>query len=208
MLIYAVDNYWFFEDSSSDFRSNSIENIRNISSYTFLAARKIPDPFKKLESLVGKVAHSADNVGQGILDSVSPVIKEVGKVDTALTGGLNGTLNKDIFKVVKGTTLGLAEVVGDPVKLKDVNFFLATGKNVKNATKVDYHNPADVAISTGKFFFIIHGWTDSVNSSWIQNLTEVLLIRHPDSHVVQVDWSKPAGDQYPFSAFYTESVGL
>ncbi|XP_044745610.1 pancreatic lipase-related protein 2-like [Coccinella septempunctata] len=172
-----------------------------------ISGRQLPDPLHGLENLADKVLLGADNVGQGVLETLNPVVKVVDNVDKAVLGGIDGTLNKGIFKVENGVVQGLSEVIGVPVTLQDVNFFLATSRNVRNPTKVDYAYPADVAATKAQIFFITHGWSASRKDSWVGNLTEVLLMRYPQAHVVQVDWSKPAGDEYPFAAFHTESVG-
>ncbi|XP_045476998.1 pancreatic triacylglycerol lipase-like isoform X2 [Harmonia axyridis] len=174
----------------------------------FISGGKVPDLFKSEENLVDKVVTDVEQVGETVADAVvNPVVKVVEDVDKAVLGGDNGELNKAIFKVENGVVQGLAEVVGEPVNLEDVKFYLATSKNHKNPDKVDYDDPSDVAETSGHIFFIIHGWTAHITDSWVVDLTEVLLRKYPTAHVVQVDWSRPAGDAYPFSAFNTESVG-
>lgn len=54
--------------------------------------------------------------------------------------------------------------------------------------------------------FIIHGYTDSTNLTWVKNMTEALL-RSGDFNVIAVDWKKPAFKLYSISARNTFPLG-
>ncbi|XP_045482335.1 phospholipase A1-like [Harmonia axyridis] len=119
------------------------------------------------------------------------------------------TLHKGAYEAVKGTVNTVTEVVGTPVDIKDVHFFLHTSKDhgYPNHT-VDPLNPAELATRNGKVYFLIHGWTQNRQKTpWYRPLTEYLLKKHPEAHVVQLDWGKAADNIYALAAFGTESVG-
>lgn len=119
------------------------------------------------------------------------------------------TIHKGAYEAVKETVNTVTEVVGTPVELKDVHFFLHTSRDqgYPNHT-VDPLQPSEIASREGRVYFLIHGWTQSREKTpWYRPVTEYLLKRHPDAHVVQIDWEKAAANNYPSAAFCTESVG-
>ncbi|KAL3288193.1 hypothetical protein HHI36_002643 [Cryptolaemus montrouzieri] len=118
-------------------------------------------------------------------------------------------LHLGAYQLVKGAVEGATEVVGTPVDIKDVHFFLHTGKdNGYPNNTINPLKPDEIAQTNGMIYVFIHGWTQSRNDTpWFRPLTEFLLKKHSDAHVVQVDWSKSAADAYPLAAFSTESVG-
>ncbi|KAK9892115.1 hypothetical protein WA026_018318 [Henosepilachna vigintioctopunctata] len=132
---------------------------------------------------------------------IEPVIVDKG------TKTFIGKVHNGVFDVEKGFVDGLHEVVGTPVDLEQLTFHLVTAKNVGAPSKINFFKPDDVANTTGKIVFLIHGWQSSMNSSWVRDLSEILIKRHPGTHVVEVNWDGPAADNYAFSAFVTESAG-
>lgn len=53
---------------------------------------------------------------------------------------------------------------------------------------------------------IVHGWTDTGNTTWILNMTKAFL-KTGDYSVIAVDWQNPANKLYPISAKNTKDVG-
>ncbi|KAK9892111.1 hypothetical protein WA026_018314 [Henosepilachna vigintioctopunctata] len=147
---------------------------------------------KKTEDVVGNATQKAEKIGKKIIKSSSSVLRKT---------------EKGAFNVVKGFVNGVSEVVGTPINLKQLTFYLVTAENLKNPRKIDFYNPGDIAKTKGKIYFLIHGWMASMNSSWYSDMAESLTRANPDTHVVQVNWDGPASDNYAFSAFDTESAG-
>lgn len=89
------------------------------------------------------------------------------------------------------------------VNKNDVTYYLFNHKNYnekidnENLDKVDTSQPA---------LFLIHGWKGDSNSSWMEELTDILL-RKGSVNVVTVDWSGPAGDLYPISVDEVKYIG-
>lgn len=170
----------------------------------------IPDPLAIAGDVVKGIDTGAKVVVGGAVDTAKATADIAYAADRQVVSGSKHVLkqvNKGVFDVEKGFVNGLDEVVGTPVDLKELTFHLVTAKNIGNPTKVDFYKPEDVANTTGKIYFITHGWQSSSNASWVQDLSEILIRMNPDTHVVQVDWNGPASDNYAFSAFDTESVG-
>ncbi|KAK9892107.1 hypothetical protein WA026_018310 [Henosepilachna vigintioctopunctata] len=114
------------------------------------------------------------------------------------------------YEAIKWIVEGVAELTGQPVNRSDVTFYLKTSKD-DNSTNhfIDPENPTQMALAKGKIYFFIHGWTQSRESTpWYSPLTETLLKRYSDAFIVQVDWSRPAGENYPFASFTTERIGI
>ncbi|XP_044746380.1 phospholipase A1-like [Coccinella septempunctata] len=170
----------------------------------------LPDPLAAAGSVVKVIDDGAKTVASGAVDGAKATAEVAYAADRQVVKGSKtvlGKVNSGVFDVEKGFVNGLDEVVGTPVDLKELTFHLVTSKNVGNPTKIDFYKPDDVANTTGKIFFIIHGWQSSSNASWVQDLAGILVRKHPDAHVVQVNWDGPASDNYAFAAFDTESVG-
>ncbi|XP_044746473.1 phospholipase A1-like [Coccinella septempunctata] len=118
-------------------------------------------------------------------------------------------IHNGIDDIVKGAIKGATEVIDKPVDVEDVKFFLFSAKysNEANGT-VDQFSPKSIALTQGNIFFFIHGWSQNRTSCpWYKPLTNLLLRKYPDSHVVQVDWGKAAQENYAFATFKSESVG-
>lgn len=57
-----------------------------------------------------------------------------------------------------------------------------------------------------QIFLFIHGWTESRNKTWYEELKNALLEKF-DVNIVQVDYSKPANQRYPVAVFSSKSIG-
>lgn len=61
---------------------------------------------------------------------------------------------------------------------------------------------------TNQIVFLIHGWTNSRESSWLEDLKNAFLVRDKDSIVIIVDWKEPANQLYYVSSINTYDVGM
>lgn len=59
---------------------------------------------------------------------------------------------------------------------------------------------------TKRSIFLCHGWTESRNKTWYEDLKNAILEKY-DVNVVQVDYSKPAANRYPVAVFLSKSIG-
>lgn len=117
-------------------------------------------------------------------------------------------IHKGIDDAVKGTVKGATEVIGNPVDIKDVKFYLFTSNENDTDYVVNPYSPKSISLTESNIFFFIHGWTQNKTSCpWYKPLTELMLKKYPNAHIVQVDWGKPAGDNFASAAFNTQGVG-
>ncbi|KAL3288192.1 hypothetical protein HHI36_002642 [Cryptolaemus montrouzieri] len=118
-------------------------------------------------------------------------------------------LPREIYDTLKYMFERITEVVGPPVDIRQMGFFLHTSEDKEyDDNNIDPLNPIEIAQTNGMIYFLIHGWSQSrKNTPWYRPLTEILLEQNPRAHVVQVDWSEPAAPYYSLAAFNTESVG-
>lgn len=54
--------------------------------------------------------------------------------------------------------------------------------------------------------FIIHGWKDSANNTWVEEIAQAFL-KKGSYNIVVVDWLKPADREYYVAAGYVDDVG-
>lgn len=85
-----------------------------------------------------------------------------------------------------------------------VTFYLRT-KNNNTEAQITNENFSNLDAKK-EFIFIIHGWTSTHYSEWIQNLTKAYLEKY-DYNVIQVDWKVPAAQSEYVSAANTKQVG-
>lgn len=118
-------------------------------------------------------------------------------------------VHKGVDDVVKGAIKAGTEIIGKPVNISDVKYFLLTSKGGPDVIKkVDPFDPSKVAETEGNIFFFVHGWSQNRTACpWYKPLSQLLLKKYPDAHIVQVDWGKPAGDNYASAAIHVEKVG-
>lgn len=53
--------------------------------------------------------------------------------------------------------------------------------------------------------FLIHGWTESRNKTWYEDLKNAILEKY-DENVIQVDYSKAASNRYPIAVLLSKSI--
>lgn len=83
-----------------------------------------------------------------------------------------------------------------------MSFYLHTRNS--EITVLDENNLASVVPKPVKF--MVHGFTDNGNMSWIINMTDVLLEKY-DVNIIAVDWHEPASSDYITAAKNTRIVG-
>ncbi|XP_045482833.1 phospholipase A1-like [Harmonia axyridis] len=105
------------------------------------------------------------------------------------------------FKAVKEFLFNPKKTVGK----NDIDFFLYSRKFWRSARSE--LTLADMALTRGKIFFIIHGYMSGRNYTWYQKLTESLLDKYEESLVAQVSWESLAAEFYLTSSRYTEDIG-
>lgn len=57
-----------------------------------------------------------------------------------------------------------------------------------------------------KIVFLIHGWTESRNKTWYEDLKNAFLEKF-DLNVIEVDYSQPASNRYPVAVLLSKSIG-
>lgn len=60
--------------------------------------------------------------------------------------------------------------------------------------------------TTNQIVWLIHGWTNSRQSPWMEDLKNAFLIRDKNSFVIMVDWQEPANQLYYVSSINTYDV--
>lgn len=108
---------------------------------------------------------------------------------------------EDIQKVFSGEISKPTK--NDDLNLDDVVLYLYT--NSKNGTVLTSENLDNVDVKS-ILVFIIHGWTATINATWVKELTQAYL-KEKNYNIVQVDWSKPANKTYSESAGYVDDIG-
>lgn len=85
----------------------------------------------------------------------------------------------------------------------EVTFYLFT-EDVNNTELFDDNlNVVDISLPT---IFIIHGWVDNSNGSWVEDLTDAYLTTE-DYNIITVDWSPIANLSYFVSVSDVKVVG-
>jgi len=94
----------------------------------------------------------------------------------------------------------------DGIELPDCNF----DGEIKESFKTN--TGGETIKEQGKVFFIVHGWKDDYNYTWVRNLQIALQLKQPLSHVVLVDWSPVSKlkqpQQYPVALASIRPIGL
>lgn len=114
-------------------------------------------------------------------------------LDSAKLSNLEQVLNGEITKFQRN----------GPVSEKDVTLYLYSSS--KDGVVLTKDNLDEVDVSS-TLVFIVHGWTASVNDSWVIKLRQSYL-KKENYNVVEVDWSKPADKVYTISAGYVDDLG-
>lgn len=76
------------------------------------------------------------------------------------------------------------------------NYVVLSGENLK---RLDGGN-------NKKIFCLMHGWTESRNKTWFEDLKNALLEKF-DVNVIQIDYSQPVSNRYPIAALLSKSIG-
>ncbi|KAJ3648993.1 hypothetical protein Zmor_020757 [Zophobas morio] len=116
-------------------------------------------------------------------------------------------LKEDLFNIHKHIAIEAKEIKNDHVTPDKIKYFLFTTKNGNNFTEIDPSNPKELNNPTAPIIFIIHGWTETREKEWYEDLKNAFLIRNNESYVIQVDWSEPADQLYTISSWNTKDVG-
>lgn len=86
----------------------------------------------------------------------------------------------------------------------EVNFFyFSSDENNTQITADDGLEVVDVSLPIA---FIIHGWEDDSNDTWVEDLTD-LYVKNGEYNVITVDWAEPADMFYVASVEDVKSVG-
>lgn len=84
----------------------------------------------------------------------------------------------------------------------DVTFYLSTNTNVQPTVLA-----SNSSLNTSKVAkVLIHGWTESYQSKWIQNLTQAY-IQKGDYNIIAVDYSGPASQPYFTAVSFVPQIG-
>lgn len=96
---------------------------------------------------------------------------------------------------------------GLPLIYNDVNYYLFTRQYPKERVllKRSYLKSSPVN-PDHEVKFIIHGWMENSNRTYVRALTNAYL-RRGEYNVIAVDWARPAQFDYTISARNTKSVG-
>lgn len=96
------------------------------------------------------------------------------------------------------------------VDKSSVTFYLFNRKNLNDYIFLDTGEKLNIMLSADEnskqLFFLLHGWTESRNKTWYEDLKNALLEKF-DANVIQIDYSKPAGNRYPIAVLLSKSVG-
>ncbi|XP_066257452.1 phospholipase A1-like [Euwallacea similis] len=115
-------------------------------------------------------------------------------------------LKDDFFHIYKNVAIETRDIQNQPVTEDKVTFYLYTHENPKEFTAIDKDNLERFRNTTNQIVFLIHGWTNSRESEWLEDLKNAFLIRDKDCFVVIVDWKEPANQFYYVSSINTYDV--
>ncbi|CAG9762078.1 unnamed protein product [Ceutorhynchus assimilis] len=116
-------------------------------------------------------------------------------------------LKDDFFHIYKNAAIETRDIQNRPVTEDQVTFYLYTNENPKEFTAIDSNNLERFRNFTNQIVFLIHGWTNSRKSEWLENMKNAFLVRDKNSFVIIVDWEDPANQLYYVSSINTYDVG-
>lgn len=91
------------------------------------------------------------------------------------------------------------------VEESHVTYYLFTRENIEHYITLNPSNP--VQLNTSKrIVFIVHGWTENRRKLWYNEIKNAFL-RKDDVYVVQVDYEKPASQNYVDAVSAVPDVG-
>lgn len=85
----------------------------------------------------------------------------------------------------------------------DVNLYLYT--NSINGLLLTENNLDQVEVNS-KIVVVIHGWSGSINHTWIREITKGYLDKE-NYNVILVDWAKIASQLYTTALGYVDDIG-
>lgn len=88
---------------------------------------------------------------------------------------------------------------------RDVTYAVRTPQNPNNSNFSEAIDLSEIN-SSHPVILIVHGWTDTGNDPWIQNLTYAYFSQG-NYNIIAVDWRKPAGHNYIASVENSRPVG-
>lgn len=89
-----------------------------------------------------------------------------------------------------------------------MTYFLYSIDNPKDYIQFDPDNLTVLAAKKSKIVFFIHGWTNSKEIQWYEDLKNAFLNTYEGNYsIVQVDWKEPANQLYYVSSINTYDVG-
>ncbi|KAL1497525.1 hypothetical protein ABEB36_008469 [Hypothenemus hampei] len=115
-------------------------------------------------------------------------------------------LKDDFFHIYKNAAIQTRDIQNEPVTEDKVTFFLYTNENRKSAIQIDKEDLSHFRNASSHVVFLIHGWTNSRESQWLEDMKDAFLIRDKDNLVVIVDWKDPANQLYYVSSINTYDV--
>ncbi|CAH0550789.1 unnamed protein product [Brassicogethes aeneus] len=125
----------------------------------------------------------------------------------SVNGQLGESLKKDFFDVYKNTAKVARNVTSEPVSADKVTYYLFKKDNPTKFIQVDAKKLDDQWNKDAKIVFFIHGWTNSRDIQWYEDLKNSFLNRKEEYYVVQVDWNEPANAIYTVASISTYDVG-
>ncbi|XP_018580014.1 phospholipase A1-like [Anoplophora glabripennis] len=117
---------------------------------------------------------------------------------------LDERLRLDFFNIYKHAAITTREIQQDPVTPDDVTFYLYTKNNSDTYIKLNERN-LDL-LHNKTIVFLIHGWINSKDVFWYEDVKNAFLKTQEDYYIVEVDWKKPAFDYYYVSSINTYDV--
>ncbi|KAH1014526.1 lipase member H-A [Dendroctonus ponderosae] len=119
---------------------------------------------------------------------------------------INDRLRNDFFYIYKNAAVETRDFQQKPVTENEVSFYLYTGENPKEYSVIGQDNLDQFWNTTNQIVLLIHGWTNSRQSDWMEDLKNAFLVRDKDSFVIMVDWQEPANQLYYVSSINTYDV--
>lgn len=87
----------------------------------------------------------------------------------------------------------------------EITYYLFTKDNVNNYVQLDTSNIEKLS-TTKPVVFLIHGWTENRRRQWYSDLKNAIL-ENNDVNVIQVDYSRPAAENYFAAVYLASQVG-
>ncbi|XP_019881701.2 phospholipase A1 isoform X1 [Aethina tumida] len=125
----------------------------------------------------------------------------------AVHADISDALKKEFFNVYKNVAVTTRDIKYDPVTADKVTYYLFKKENPNEFVRLDPQKLDRVVDENAKIVFLIHGWTNSREEQWYEDVKNAFLNRNETWHVVQVDWKEPASAVYTVASISTYDVG-